>query len=129
MAPKKRLGTGAKCTVLARYLHPSKRINDVFPDRTHQQRVDDLVVVREEEKEVNRIKKGCIIFTHLLFSGEELFCVKRWAKVTEEGPPDGFFVVKGGGLDVETDVEEAVGVGERIPDAVLHASGWREDVA
>ena len=121
MAPKKRLGTGAKSTVLARYIHPSKRINDVFPNRTHQQRV--------ERKRGKSDKKGCIIFTHLSFSGEELFCVKRWAKVTEEGPPDGFFVVGGGGLDVETDVEEAVGVGEIIPDAVLHASGRREDVA
>ena len=53
----------------------------------------------------------------------------------EEGPPDGFFVVgdASGGASLDDSPtpevsEEAFGAEDRIPDAVMHATGRSKDI-
>ena len=76
-----------------------------------------MVVVRQEEKIINRKPEIAVVTTHLLFVSDDgpvhLHCAKRWFKVTEEGPEDLFF----GDEPVE---EQEIGVGqqEEVPDLV-----------
>ena len=67
-------------------------------------------MLRQDTKKINRREKLLVVFTHpRLNQGEnptELYCVKRYARVTTESSKDSLFdvVVDGGGL-VEQDVE------------------------
>ena len=53
---KKTLGVGAKCKVLTKYLHPSKKINEICPNYTRGSRTEDLICIGKEEKSLNELK-------------------------------------------------------------------------
>ena len=48
--------------------------------------MDELLTQQQEFKNVNRKKQLCLVFRHDKFPNIELYCVKCWAVVTEEGP-------------------------------------------
>ena len=48
--------------------------------------LEDLRVVRKEEKRTNRFHQWCIVLCHGYFKGTELYAVERWVKVTTEVP-------------------------------------------
>ena len=51
IAPK-RCVVGAQCTVLLKYLHPSKVIADKWPNMSEQDRLGGLLAIRQEIQKV-----------------------------------------------------------------------------
>ena len=130
---KKKHGVGAVCRVLMRFIHPSKLIRDKYPNRTEQQKLGELTVIRQEVKTVNRKPQMCIIMRHDIWPNKELYCVKRWVKVMSEGSPSDFFdtveatVPEEGVPPNSIDEDDET---DRIPDAVFQMNGANaEDIA
>ena len=78
------VGVGAECTVLSKFLHPSKKIDEVLVNRTAHHRLSQLIAIRKEAKRVNRRDQICIVFRHESFS-HEIYCCQRYCKVLKEG--------------------------------------------
>ena len=95
MAKKKRLGTGAVCTVITRFLHPREVITEKYPNAGHTSKTEGLKVIRKEKKLVNRRDQECAILNHPDFADVELHAVVRYCSVTTEGPCSEFFVADG----------------------------------
>ena len=132
MARKKSLGVGAVCTVFTRYMHPTKTVSDMYPNRVHNDVMEGLLVIRKEKKVVNRVEREVVVFRHNAFENVELHTVARWAKVKVEGPADKFFemVPTSDPADArQENVSLANGREEEIPDHVFHLSGQAEDIA
>ena len=106
-------GTGAECSVLLKYLHPSKRISEVFPNRTANERLDGLVAIKKDGRKVNKKMQQCIIFRHDRFPNEELHCVTRFCKVLKEGAVEDYFEVQVPVAAVEPQDDPA-----QVPDAL-----------
>jgi len=143
MAPsKKRCGVGAKCTVLTKYMHPAKLIDEKYPNRTAHHKVENLVAIREDTKKVSQREQCVFVFRHDDFPDKELHCVRRWCKVIEEGAEEHLFeriaqqrvreaqVAGNEGRDEEaTDIgEEIFRMGNRAEDiAMVRAAGFVVD--
>ena len=91
MAPKKRLGVGAECTVSLRFLHPKDKIAEKIPNQTKSQKLSVLVVQEQMEKPIRRKATQCVVFRHEDFSGQLLWCMEKYIKVDVEGPKETFF--------------------------------------
>ena len=52
----------------------------------HKERLQDLLVIGQDTKAVNKVKKAVITFHHDLFPNEILYCCPRFAKVIVKGP-------------------------------------------
>ena len=48
--------------------------------------IEDMRVVRKEEKMVDRVHQWCNVPCHVNFKGTELYAFKLWVKVITEGP-------------------------------------------
>ena len=88
---KKRLGIGATCSVIKRFLHPSRTIQEKYQNITTYDRLEGLIALRKEEKTIRNRACVSIVFRHADFEGIELYCAERYAIVTEEGSPADFF--------------------------------------
>ena len=91
MAPKKRLGVGAECTVSLRFLHPKDKIAEKIPNQTKSQKLSVLVVQERMEKPIRRKPMQCVVFRHEDFGGQPLWCMEKNVKVDVEGPKETFF--------------------------------------
>ena len=130
----KRCGTGAICSVLTKYLHPSDLINEKFINRSAGSRVSDLLAIRQEMITVRRKKRLVVVFYHDATEDVEIHAVKRWVRVEEEGNPEHFFI-----SDDEEDAEQDpthpsnqnsnVDDGVPIENSVFSASNRAEDIA
>ena len=96
MAEKKQIGSGAICSVLLKCLNPGKTISDKFPNRTAQQHLEGLIAQRQEMRKVKKSEQLIVVFRHAQFENIEIYCVKRWCKVTTEGAEEHLFVRVGG---------------------------------
>lgn len=99
MAKKKlRPGTGAKCSIVSRFLHP-KQTHLFENDNKHR---SNVILVSKETKKVNGKMQECY---NCSIDGIEtmLHAVKTHFKLESEGNPDGFFVP----LTEEEKAEEA----------------------
>ena len=130
MARKKRIGISVSCCVASKYLHPKKSIANKYSNATAESRVENLVCIRKETRSVKRKDQVCVVFCHEDFDdGTELYCVKRWARVEEEGAAEHFFDELNPPVDnnapaAETQVEEGV---EIDPD--IATANCNEDIA
>lgn len=106
MTKKKCLGTGAVCTVVGKYLHPSRIYQEKYLNAAPGHVLQNLLVIRLEEKLVNRQKQVCVVFRHDDFPNKELWTVKRWAKVNSEGHKDHFFTTNTTGTPQEQNEDE-----------------------
>ena len=124
-------GVGAKCEVLTKYLHPSKKINEICPNYTRGSRTEDLICIGKEEKVVNKVKQNCITFRHKDFENVTLYCVSRWVHVITEGSPDHFFD-KNVHLSTTNGKIEDSSLGEEeanvIPDCIFRSQRNTEDI-
>jgi hypothetical protein len=84
-------GVGSICEVLLKYLHSRPIVAAKYPNATARQRLGGLLCIRQEMKSVNHKQVMCYVFRHDQFEGHELYCIRRWSKVTVEGDPDHFF--------------------------------------
>ena len=81
---------GAKCVVLTKYLHPSKKISAIYPNYTRGSKIKNLICIGKEKKVANKVKQNCITFRHNNFENVTLYCVSRWVHVIIEGSQDHF---------------------------------------
>ena len=133
MVRKKRLGIGAQCSVLSKYMHPAKTISDKYPNRTANHRIENLLCVKEDTKNVKRRQQRVIVFRHDDFEGVEIYCVRRWVKVIEEGAEEHLFQQAAneqqntGGPEAENapEGENQIVLGEEI----FNAGNNAEDIA
>ena len=81
----KRFGKNAKVSIMTKCLHPSRLINDVLQNYESNHRLNNCIVVRMEEKKVNRRNQLVIVLKHEDFKTngepEEIYDVTRWCKV------------------------------------------------
>ena len=92
----KRLGKDAKVSVMTKYLHPSRLINEVLQNYESNNRLNNCIIVRMEEKKVNRHYQLVIVLKHEELKTndgepEEIYAVTRCCKVEEEGSSDLLF--------------------------------------
>lgn len=87
---KKRINVGASCSVLKRMLHPSQQIDNKYPNKQFHERLDDLLVIGKENRRIKGKEQPVILFRHVDFGddGIVLYCVPKYVKVVEEGPPN-----------------------------------------
>lgn len=116
MAPTKMtMGKGAVVSVLSSRLHPSQHVRTMWlnPEKNH--RVENLVVLRQELKKINRRDQMTFVMKHEAFKvdGEyiELYASKRFCIIKSEGDPDFFFTLAPVGENFEA-VEQAFVPGE-----------------
>ena len=99
MAPKKRVGIGAECTVSLHFLQPKNKVKVTIPNQTSTQKLSSLIVQSKEKKTIHREEKDCIVFQHEDFN-EPIWCLSSYVKVDVEGPEETFFPLEthhGGG--------------------------------
>ena len=86
-----RRGKDATVSILLKYIHPSEHIRAAYPNQANGQRLDGCTVLRREVKKIRRADQLALVVTHEAFPDIELYCVERYAKVTQEGLADFFF--------------------------------------
>ena len=115
------LGVGATCEVILKHLKPNKYIKFVYPNPEPGQRLGGLVAFKKEVRRINKKEQICIVFRHDEFPNKELFCVKRWVRVTAAGDPTQLFVD-----EVAEQNEWPNHVGRELPQRLQeHSSGTR----
>ena len=133
MPRKLRLGIGAKCSVITRYLHPAKTISDKYLNFGHRDQTSNLVCLRKEEKVVNRRTQTVAVFKHADFTDTEIHAVVRWVTVDEEGLATDVFITENpeGAIrpSERNEGHEATADEATIPDHVYNSTGSAEDIA
>ena len=133
MAPTARicLGKGARCSVLVKYLRPSKAVADAILNPTAGQRVDDLIAVRCEMTTWRGKNFYSIFYRSESIPNVLLSSAKRWATVLEQGPGhllwdmDGAAAPLLGGANLNTANEQ----GEEIAGFIFNVQNRTEDIA
>jgi len=127
---KMTMGKGAVVSVLSSRLHPSLLIRDRWPNPQKNHRVENLVIIRQEVKKVNRRDAMTLVMTHEDFKvdGEytELHAIKRFCIIKSEGDPDFFFTIALAAEDVAA--AEAEFVPQEIQDMVARGTLEADDV-
>ena len=82
---KLRLGVGANCTIITRYLHPAKKISDKYVNFGHRNKMEHMICLQKENKVVNRCTQVVAVFQHADFGEDKLHAVLCWVSVKEEG--------------------------------------------
>ena len=134
----KRLGEGARCSVLLKLLRPSREVAERFPNATAQQRLDDLIATRLGRADRRGNNFEAVFFTSATFPGLELSCARGKYIVREEGhthwdvptrvPRGGARAGAGRPADA-VPVAEIVEEREEIPDEIFRAGNRAEDIA
>ena len=64
------------------FLHPSKTINDKYPNKRGDVNICDLLEIQREMKTVTRREQMCIVLMqHNDFLNIEVYAVKQWVKI------------------------------------------------
>ena len=76
------------CSVLIKFLRPSKEVAEALPNTTAQQRLEDLIATHlgRTERQGNNFES--VFFTSVTIPGVILSCARRNCIVREEGHPD-----------------------------------------
>ncbi len=89
---KKRIGVGARCSVLIKRLHPQNLITQYHQNYSANERLHDVVVVRQSSITRRGNEFIAIFVSHPSFEGcDAIYVAKRFCVVKHEGNPDGFF--------------------------------------
>ena len=86
MAPCKQLGLNVASSVLLQCIHPSECIRDKFPNPLPGQKLKGCVITGKDGCQICGCVQESILFCHPNFGNKELHCIKRWFKMTLEGP-------------------------------------------
>ena len=84
----KRLGEGVRCSVLIKFLRPSKEMAEAFPNATAQQRLENLIATHLGRTERQGNSFESVFFTSATIPSIILSCARRNRIVREEGHPD-----------------------------------------
>ena len=125
--PKPRLGEGATCSVLVKFLRPTREVKEKYPHNVPDERVDGLVAVRAGRKTRGRTEYPAVFFTHPEFPGVELSAAQNKIKVVAEGHPSGFW--GDAPAPTEPPPDAPVAGNEAIDGDVFFARNNAEDIA
>ena len=80
---------------MSRFIHPSKPIREMYPNRPKDHKLEDLILIAESEISIQRSGglAKVYIFSHLNFPDAIFSAEKRYVHMTLEGPAEEFFVV------------------------------------
>ena len=97
VATKKRLGVGAKATVLVSCLHPKDKVTQAYPNSTKDERSVEIVVLDRGSRPIRHESKLVVVFNHPphgdLQEGFECWTIQRLVKVVSEGNEEDLFDV------------------------------------
>ena len=125
------LGEGARCSVLVKYLRPSKAVADAIVNPTAGQRVDDLIAVKREMTTRRGKNFYSIFFRSESIPGVLLHSAERWTTGLEQGPghllwdADGAAAPSPGGPNLNLVNKQ----GEEIAKFIFNAQNRAEDIA
>ncbi|KAL7577946.1 hypothetical protein ACA910_007573 [Epithemia clementina (nom. ined.)] len=105
-------GVGGKGNVAAKFAHPSEHLRAKYPNDIKEKILIGGVIVRLEQKTVNRRQQLCVVFRHHDFAEIELHTVRRHFVMMQEGNPDLFF---------ERPNQETIAQPEAVAPAALEA--------
>ena len=129
MAKKKQHGSGAICSVLLKYIHPSKYISEKFKNSSSNERLENCIEYRQEVRNVKNKNQVVILFRHGDHEDQELYAVKRWVKVVTEGAAEHIFRDEDEENPTTDNPNEKEAEGAVIDDNVFRAGGHAEDIA
>ncbi len=86
-----RLGEGARCSILLKYLLPSRDVASTFPNTTSTQRLDDLVAVCRAQHTRRGMSVDTVFLTSPTFPGIEMSAARKRVVVVEGGHVDSFW--------------------------------------
>ena len=115
--PTLRLGEGATCSVLLKFLRPSREVSEKFPNAVPTQRLDDLVAVRFAVVTRGRSSYPAIFFTSPTLPGIQLQAARKKVKVLQEGHPGSYWE--------RAEAEARIGMVHRILTAPKHAKKYQ----
>jgi len=99
-----------------KYLHACKLVIETVRNATVDTKIDDILVIGREVKEVSRRDQLCVLLRNEKFHDSTIHCVVRWATIESEGPDSEFFDMKEGG---ETAVFNSITAVARESDDML----------
>jgi hypothetical protein len=113
MAPRKMtMGKIAVISALISKLHPSEHIRAKWPYGLKSFRLENLGVLRQEMKKINRRDQMAIIMKHHDFQVDgkniELYATQQFCTIKKEGHPDFFFTKAPSEENFEAEVQEIV---------------------
>ena len=85
------MGIGATVRVLKRLVHPSAEIRQKYKNMKKNDKLSNCLVIKKEERLVNRRQQTCVVFRHNEFPNKELHAVERFCQIMTEGPASEFF--------------------------------------
>ena len=91
MARKKKIGVGATCSVLTRFLHPRPEIVRKYPNAKFADRLGGLIAQSMEVRKLNHKDQTVIVFRHNDFPNLMVYSQKRYAKVLQCGAAADYF--------------------------------------
>ena len=118
------LGIGALCTVKLNRLHPRRVVESLYTNAPHGQEVTDLLVIGQDKKVVNGREQVVILLRHESFDPNDVYAVKRWCRVTVEGPTSELFTQ----ATEQPVVETVLAAGEEEQQPRTSASTRQEEI-
>jgi len=121
-----RLGEGARCSVLLKFLRPSKIVAETILNPVKDQRLDDLIAVSREVT-----TRGGKTFVSIFYRSDtipgRLHSAERWVTVLEQGTGE----IWGGEPEATTAAAPVVPneANEPIADFIFNAQNRAEDIA
>jgi hypothetical protein len=92
MAPQRlRIGKGAGCSVLVKYLRPSKEVGKAIVNPIPGQCLDDLVAMSHQETQQKDKRFRSIFSCSDTIPGVNLYAAAQWVAVKEGGDPNNFW--------------------------------------
>ena len=73
----KRAGVGSKCSVIIRFVHPSREVSKVIQNSSANERLNDLLLIKEDRRNVNHRESICYVFRHEKLESIELYAAKK----------------------------------------------------
>ena len=128
---KKRPGIGAKCSIQAKYLRPSKVVTENIINKTKHTTIEDLILVRQERKELRGKEALTYFFRHSSFENISIYANARWVKVIEEGSEDQLFTEEVDKKENEKGLNAAThseGGENLLPDGIYDFGNCKEDI-
>ena len=88
----KRLGRGARCSVLVTRLHLQDVVRAKILNISAQDRIDDLIAIKQDTVMRKGKNVDVVFFSSDTFPAESgIYTARRFAKVVQEGDPAAFF--------------------------------------
>lgn len=121
-------GIGARCSVLLKLLYPSNIVSEKFPMMGLQERLDNLIMVKEDKVNCQGWVTEIIFFTSITFPGESLFVTPTFMKVAKGGDPLQFFAPWSIPQPTQVFKAPTTEQGELSDDVVFSAINNQEDI-